>query len=284
MARTRSFGVSTHLFHGQRLNREHLREVSAAAFDHIELFATPTHVDYRSASGVADLRGWLADTRLALHAVHAPVSGAFTAGRHMDLLNLASGDRDRREQALAEALAALQIARQLPFAVLVVHAGIPRTRPEVPGENSRDGARRSLEALADAARPLGVRVAVEVLSNELSRPGSLVHLVEVALEDTDVGICLDVGHAHLGGDLGDAIETVSEHLLTVHVHDNRGRSDDHLLPFDGTIDWAAALTTLQKVGYEGPITFEVTARGTTKDTLAKARTARERMERLLAQR
>ena len=35
------------------------------------------------------------------------------------------------------------------------------------------------------------------------------------------------------GDLVDAIETVSGHLITTHVHDNRGKLDDHLAPFDG---------------------------------------------------
>ena len=74
------------------------------------------------------------------------------------------------------------------------------------------------------AEPLGVRVAVEVIPNELSRAGSLVHFVETRMLDgADVGICLDFGHAHMDGDLVDAIETVSEHLIATHVHDNRGR-------------------------------------------------------------
>ena len=70
-----------------------------------------------------------------------------------------------------------------------------------------------------------------MIPNELSRAGSLVHFVEEDLEATDVGICLDFGHAHMDGDLLDAIETVSGHLITTHVHDNRGRADDHLVPF-----------------------------------------------------
>ena len=70
----------------------------------------------------------------------------------------------------------------------------------------------------------GVRVAVEVIPNELSRAGSLVHFVEHDLETTDTGICLDFGHAHMYGDLVDAIETVSGHLVTTHLHDNRGRA------------------------------------------------------------
>ena len=86
----------------------------------------------------------------------------------------------------------------------------------------------------------------------------------------------------MDGDLVDAIETVSEHFLTAHVHDNRGRTDEHLVPFEGTIDWPAALTTLQKVGYEGILMFELGAHGSAKDTLARAQKARQRMERLLA--
>jgi sugar phosphate isomerase/epimerase len=134
----------------------------------------------------------------------------------------------------------------------------------------------------DAARPLGVEAALEVIPNELSRAGSLVHFVEHDLEELDVGVCLDFGHAHLAGDLVEAVETVSEHLIAVEVHDNHGRTDEHLVPPEGTIDWPAALTAVQKVGYEGPLIFEIGGPGPPKDTLTRAKKARERMERMLA--
>ena len=38
---------------------------------------------------------------------------------------------------------------------------------------------------------------------------------------------------------------------------------------------------MQKVGYDGALTFELAARGSTKDTLARAREARRKMEDLL---
>jgi sugar phosphate isomerase/epimerase len=119
------------------------------------------------------------------------------------------------------------------------------------------------------------------MPNELSRAGSLAHFVEKVVEGSGVGICLDVGHAHMDGDLADSIEAVSEHLIAVHLHDNLGRVDDHLVPFEGSIDWPAALTAVQKVGYDGTLMFEVAGRGTSKETLRKARSARERMDRLL---
>ena len=85
------------------------------------------------------------------------------------------------------------------------------------------------------------------------------------------------------GDLIEAIEIVSERFVTAHIHDNRGRADDHLTPFEGTIYWPAAMIAIQKVGYDGALIFEIDARGSSKDTLAKAQKARQRMEKMLSE-
>ena len=279
----RQFGISTHLYHGQRLCRDHLLEIAAHGFEWVEVFATRTHFDYHNPSAVADLQQWLAEAGLQLRSIHAPTAEGFTGGRWSGSLSLASSDPDARARAVGEAEKALHIARRIPAAVLVAHLGLPRSQPRDaaagPGD-SRAAARRSIEALRALAQPLGVQIAVEVIPNELSRAGSIVHFVEDDLDG--VGICLDFGHAHLDGDVLDAVETVAEHLIATHVHDNRGRSDDHLLPFDGTIDWAGTLLAVQKVGYEGGFMLEIVARGSTKDTLARAREMREKMEQLLA--
>jgi sugar phosphate isomerase/epimerase len=287
----RQFGVSTHLYHGQRLSRDHLLEIAAHGFETIELFATRSHFDYRNPSAVADLQQWMAEAGLTLHGIHAPVMHAYEAGRWVGPLSLASLDDEARAQAVAETEQALHIARRIPVKVLTTHLGLPRTAQDAARQSSgqasdgRAAARRSIEELQRIARPLDVQIAVEVIPNELSRAGSLVHFVEDDVEELDgrpVGICLDFGHAHMDGDLIDAIETVSEHLVTTHVHDNRGRADDHLVPFEGTIDWPAALTTIQKVGYDGPLMLEIAAHGSAKETLARAQQARHRMERLMA--
>ena len=67
------------------------------------------------------------------------------------------------------------------------------------------------------------------------------------------------------------------------MNDNRGTSDDHLVPFEGTIDWPAAMTAIQKVGYDQTLVVEVAPHGTPKGTLARAKKARQRLEGLLAQ-
>jgi sugar phosphate isomerase/epimerase len=274
--------VSTHLYHNYRLIREHLLEIAAHGFESVELFATRTHFDYHNPAAVADLQQWLAEAGLTLHGVHAPIGESFSGGRWGPPLSLAAVDPESRARAMEEAVLALQIARRLPFSVLIAHLGLPRTQNPSAGDNSREAARRSIDELQRLAGPLGVRVAVELIPNELSRAGSLVHFVEDVLDAPAVGVCLDFGHAHMDGDVVDAIETVAEHLITTHVHDNRGRTDDHLVPFEGTIDWAAALTAVQKVGYDGMLLLEIAAHASAKDTLERARKARGRMEKLLA--
>jgi sugar phosphate isomerase/epimerase len=282
MTTTRTYGISSHLYHNYRLTREHLLEIAAHGFERVELFATRTHFDYHNASAIADLQQWLAEARLALHGVHAPIGESFDGGRWGPPLNIASPDPAVRAKAMDETERALHIARRIPFGVFVTHIGLPRSQPAAATDNSRDAGRRSLDELQRLAEPLGVRLAIEVIPNELSRVGPLVHFLETELEDSTAGICLDFGHAHMDGDLVDAIETVSGHLVTTHVHDNRGRTDDHLLPFDGTIDWPGAVTALQKVGYDGTLLLEIAAHGSPRDTLQRARKARERIDRLFA--
>ena len=93
---------------------------------------------------------------------------------------------------------------------------------------------------------------------------------------------MDFGHAHLLGDVADAVETAAEHVIATHVHDNRGRSDEHLAPFLGTLNWNMALMTMQKIGYEGTYVMELANTGSPSAVLEDARRARQRFERTLA--
>ena len=275
------FGVSTHLYHDKRLDREHLVEIAAHGFECIEVFATRTHFDYHDGAAVRALAEWLDDTRLGLHSVHAPITASLTNGEWGETFSTAAGNEERRRKTLTEAEAALAIAQTVPFKYLVVHLGVPDVQKPGQGENSREAARRSVEALHEMAERAGVQLALEVIPNALSTPEALVKLIEDDLDGLKVGICVDVGHAHIMGDLGDAIECCSGHILTTHLHDNRGKSDDHLTPGQGSIDWPATLMEFQKVGYDGVWMFEVANTGEPKTVLEKTEKARKKFESLL---
>lgn len=226
----RQFGVSSHLYQRQRLQRDHLLEVAANGFETIELVAAPGHFDVRNPSAVADLQQWLAEARLDLAAVQTGPDGA--------------------------AEDALFVARRIAMKVVVLSVG------------ARREASKLIDRLGQLAAPLAVTVAVDSRSPSMTPIGSLVHFVETA--EARVGIALDFGSAGKGGALIDAIEMAAEHLAAVRV------------PLEGGIDWSLAMTTVQKVGYEGPIVIDTAAPGpNSKEMLARARKVREQMERWL---
>jgi len=228
----RRFGVSTRLYEGKRLGRDHLLEIAAHGFEAVEIPAVRTHFDFANPAVVADLQQWLAEARLELHGLHVPAG-----------------------LPAADAESAVLVARRIPMPVLAVRVGKPR-----------DGA-KTVERLADSGAPLGVTIAVDSNSESLTPIGSLVHFVEGF--EAHVGIALDCAGVKRPAELVDALETASEHLVAVHA------------PVESRIDWAATLTTIQKVGYEGPLIVDPPPRASTKEMLKLARAARERFEKQL---
>jgi sugar phosphate isomerase/epimerase len=277
---SRQFGISTHLYHHQRLSQEHLAEIASYGFDSVEVFATRSHFDYHDPAAIERLAQWLKETGLTLHGIHAPITDRLSPPDQWgEVISNAVPDAAKRQNAVREADAALNIARKIPTNVFVVHLGTPKAQG---GENNRTAAFRSIEEICRLAAPTGVRVAIEVIPNELSDPHALVTLLDQDLEAPHAGICLDFGHAFLMGEVPDAVETVAEHLITTHVHDNNRKSDDHLVPFDGKIDWDATLMSMQKIGFDGTYLMELRNTSGPATVLGNARRARERFEKLLA--
>ena len=95
--------------------------------------------------------------------------------------------------------------------------------------------------------------------------GSGVHTIEdfdrvlAAVPGEGVAICLDTGHANIAGvDIPDFVRRAGPRLEALHVADNLGRNDDHLLPYGrGTVPWSTTMAALREAGYEGLFNFEV---------------------------
>lgn len=274
------FGISTHLYVADRLDREHLVDIAAHGFDAVEIFALRDHFDYRDRRAAIALAEWLDDTRLQLHSMHAPIAAKYASGKWLDGLTIAAADEERRKAAVQETITTLDVAATIPYKVLVVHCGVPAPYG-TPADNDRRSLVRSLEELSPVAARYGVRLAIEVIPNALSTPTALVELIESDIDIQDVGICVDVGHARMMGDVVEAIETCSGHVITTHLHDNKGRSDDHLVPGKGVIDWDGAMLAFQKVGYDGAWIFELAVSSERTRILEQASKARDRFESLL---
>jgi sugar phosphate isomerase/epimerase len=278
----KKFGISTHLYHEQRLDKAHLIEIATNGFDTVEVFATRSHFDYHDSAAVRSLRDWLIEAGLELHSIHAPITDVFANGRSQRSFSTASRNADERRATIREMEAALSIASVIPFKYLVVHLGVPVAQHPGADDNHRESAVRSVEEIHRMAAAAGVRIALEVMGNDLSTPSDLVDILERSFDGADLGICMDVGHAHMLGDTAEAIETTSEYLATTHIHDNRRQSDDHLVPFQGNINWAATIMAFEKIGYDGVLMYEVKAAESPRAVLERSVAARRRLEALMS--
>lgn len=244
--------LSTYLFSARPLTQQAVVEAAGAGAEAIELFCAPGHFDYRSVSRRRELAGWLERAGLVLHSVHAPTENDHP-GRGGTPLSIAEPERVRRLQAVDEIKRVLELAETVPFGVLVLHLG-PAGQPADP--RCYDAAFSSVEHLLLFARPLGIALALENLPGELAAPAQLVaFLQQTHLEG--VGLCFDTGHAHLGDGVEASFEAMRPHLLSTHVHDNRGARDDHLVPFEGALPWPQVMALLATAPRPLPLVLEL---------------------------
>ena len=69
--------------------------------------------------------------------------------------------------------------------------------------------------------------------------------------------CLDTGHANVFHDnIAEDVRLLGDDLAALHVHDNKGNWDQHLIPYMGNIKWEEFLAALKEIGYKGAFTLE----------------------------
>lgn len=109
-----------------------------------------------------------------------------------------------------------------------------------------------LQKIVNTAEELGIRIGFENTKIKGYQEYVLEHI-----KSDNVGICLDSGHlhAHFNDELN--FELFKDKIFCVHLHDNDGSKDQHLIPFEGTIDWKWLLDKLKECNYKGPITLEL---------------------------
>ena len=74
-----------------------------------------------------------------------------------------------------------------------------------------------------------------------------------------------------------------ERIFAVHLHDNCGTMDAHLLPGEGGVPWPELMAALAQTPYELPLTLEVTRQGQSEERfLADAWDAAQRLTALIA--
>jgi sugar phosphate isomerase/epimerase len=247
--------ASTYLYVKERLHPGILDGLVRSGVQSIEIFAARQHIDYANRKAhVKEIAEWFRGSGIPLNSVHSPLYADYEWGRAgAPPINLASTDRAGLVEAMDEVRRALEIAEQIPFRFLIQHLGLPN---ESFSEKKFESAMTSIEHLRAFAKPLGVRILLENIPNDLSTPDRLMEMIQTAHFD-DVGICFDFGHANMMGSISESFEIVRQQVRSTHVHDNNKVQDSHLWPGEGNINWKEAMELLRTAPQTPPLLLEL---------------------------
>jgi sugar phosphate isomerase/epimerase len=252
--------LSTYLFVSHKLTPELLAKISENGFSALEVFCSRAHFDYGSKQEIQALASALEANRMTLSSLHAPTSRDLSATRESGTpLSICEVERVRRIEAMDELKRAIDVSEELPFSRMVLHMGGTR---ETADPRKRDAAFSSLEHLVLHAHHAGVTLAMENTTSEMGDPAYLRSFVDET-RLTGLRFNFDIGHAHLAdGPAEERLEKsfapLRELTASVHLHDNHAEKDEHLPPYDGTIDWSAAIPLLKTASSEDlPLVLEL---------------------------
>ena len=250
--------LSTHLFVHHRLNTAMLQRIVNAGIPAVEIFCARQHLDYHNHQEVETLRSFLADSPLEVNSVHLPMftDEHWGKGGPGTIVDIASPSKPKRIAAVDEVKRALDLADAFPFQFAVQHLGVGFDDDW--SMHKVDAAFSSLEELKSFARQRGVEVLVENIPNALSSARKIVEFFEIT--HLNLGVCFDVGHAHLMEGVESAFEVLEDRIRSLHVHDNNGSEDKHRFPGfhdDGSIDWKQAMKLLRQGADRYPLLLEL---------------------------
>jgi sugar phosphate isomerase/epimerase len=238
----------------ERLHPGLLDECVAGGAEAIEIFAARGHFNYTDKQHIREIGNWFRSTGVRIHSMHSPMYFDEEWGRGGGpQVNIAAVAKQQRITAMDEIKRAIEVAEQLPFRFLVQHVGVGHEEAD---EHKAEAAISSLEHLHAFAKPLGVQLLLENIVNGLSTPEKLLELLHAGRFD-DIGVCLDVGHAHIMSSVPQAFEVLKDRIRSTHVHDNHKEHDDHLWPGNGNIDWKETMELLRTAPQVPPVLLEI---------------------------
>jgi sugar phosphate isomerase/epimerase len=256
------FGVSTQIYRSQPVTVDLLESIRRAGYDRLELFCNRPHLDFHNRALLRDIARWFRENELPAPSLHLPfVENVGPTERIW--ISVVEPERRRREASMDEIKRSLELSDQISISYAVLHLGNPR-EPFTPVAFEH-----AYAAIAQIRAFAGVEVAVENIPNEISTLDRLEEFKAIS-ELAGLRICYDTGHGHLQEAKPDF-----KHIHMMHLHDNNGERDEHLWPFEGTLNWHALIEKLAAADFRGPLVVE--ARG---QELGKAAAVQRRIQDL----
>lgn len=144
--------------------------------------------------------------------------------------------------------------------LIVLHPGrcpVPEVKPFL--ESAKKRYLRFLDECLKHAHELGVTLALENVGWVTWLYSTLEELKPFVSRMDGMGIALDIGHDYLSRvregvknperSIADAIVDIRKQLVHVHIHDNHGQRDEHLIPGKGNIRFKPIINALKKANY-----------------------------------
>jgi sugar phosphate isomerase/epimerase len=271
--------ISSHVFLRQRLHPGILDIFSRAGAQGVELYAARQHFDYTSRAHIREIADWFAANPVEPFSMHAPLYPDLEMGRGgTPAVNVIHPEKSRRIDGMDEIKRALEAAEQIPLRYLVVHLG---EREDTWSPRSLENSLTALEHLRAFANPLGVKLLIENIQNEVTQSRNLLEILNVG-HFKDIGICFDAGHANLGDGVATVLSELRPLIRSSHLHDNKGDRDSHLWPGDGTIAWEETMKELKSAPQTpaGVLEIHYALEETSETVVAKAQAAFEKFDRV----
>ena len=270
--------LSTHVFVNHRLTTVWLDKIWQAGIPAVEIFCARQHLDYRDRAQIGELTHWFHDSALKLHSLHAPMYTDEIWGRSgpQSVITITEPSKAKRLAAVDEIKRALEIAESIPFRYLIQHVGVSGEEYD---DYKIEAAFTALEEISVFARQRGVEVLLENTQNALATTERLVAFLQQT--HLKLGFCLDVGHANMNEGVETAFRTLESRIRSTHLHDNDGKSDQHLFPFlseGGTIDWRKTAELLRAHPDQYPLLLELKEVPEWQNPFDKAKEIFERLE------
>ena len=244
--------LSTHLFTFHPLDDSIASLYKRFGFPHAELWAMPPHFPYddpREADLIADR---LEANGVRIASLHSPLYPDVRTYREDRWFSLSSEEEEHRQASVAATARAGSWLSRRGGGTVVLHTTFP-TENWYPRRWA--AFLSSLNELL-ALVPESVRFAVENTPLGSGRTETVLDIVH-RYPPGRVGICLDLGHAHIQENVPNAIRACGDRLIHVHASDNHAIRDDHFVPGRGSVPWNLAIPALREVGYKGPFTLEL---------------------------
>jgi sugar phosphate isomerase/epimerase len=249
---------------------ETVARVAQAGLSCVEIWVEDPETDSDLlAGGPSAFARRLKDAGLRVHSIHA---------RWGDAMDLSSPDPASRQAGMAAALEAARLIAAMGGGHVILHPG-QKCSDEARADRAAR-CRAALREIVERAAGLNATFALENMhaGHFGDRAQDLLACVD-GLDPGRMGFCFDSGHAHWspeGVALGSAMRG---RMFTVHLHDNNGSRDEHLLPFEGSIDWREVARALDAAGYAGPYMME-SGLPSWDEVVARARGIAERLHSL----